>query len=103
MLPDGFTGGSDFNGYAAAYGLQAVADIIYAPPSFEPEYDFLDYEHSYDCDEYIPFKILGRHAGRCYYIPADGFIYDYSKPASRQNQVLARNPSWLLVRKIPIT
>lgn len=101
VLPDGFTGGSDFNDYAAAYGLQAVADIIYAPPSFEPEYDFPDYEHSYDCDEYIPFKILGRHAGRCYYIPADGFIYDYS-PASHGKQVLlALAPLGFWLEKFP--
>lgn len=86
LLPDDFTGGTDFNDYAALHGLQAVSDLIY-PPLVEtpPEYDY-EPDYGFDVIE-PPFRVLGRHAGRCYYIPTDGYVYDFA-PASHGKQVL---------------
>jgi len=75
---------SDFNDLHRLQGLQAVRDVIFPPaPKSAP---VVEPEKTYKSNQ-IPFRILGRHAKKCYYMLADGQIYDFS-PASHNKQVL---------------
>jgi putative DNA primase/helicase len=76
---------TDFNDLHCEQGLQAVRDVIFPPaPKSTPEPEQI---YVASKSNKIPFKILGRHAKKCYYMLADGQIYDFS-PASHNKQVL---------------
>lgn len=78
---------SDFNDLHVKQGLQAVRDCIFPPiPKTKPA-PVTEHEYIAPKSNQMPFKILGRHAKKCYYMLADGQIYDFS-PASHNKQVL---------------
>ena len=92
---------SDFNDLAAHSGLDSVKSIIYPPPVVQEH--FAEPIPYIDDEEILPFKVLGRFGGSCYYIPADGYIYDYA-PIGHGKAVLlslASNQYW--IKKFPNT
>jgi putative DNA primase/helicase len=84
---------TDFNDMHVSQGLDAVREFIYPKREVVEREAGQDSEGSGDA----PFKVLGRFAGHCYYIPKDGYIYSYS-PASHNKNVLlalANNQYWI--------
>lgn len=78
---------SDFNDLYVQQGLQAVRDFIFPTVPIKKQEKALEKQYTEPKSNIIPFKILGRHAKKCYYMLADGQIYDFS-PASHNKQVL---------------
>jgi putative DNA primase/helicase len=77
---------SDFNDLHVAQGLNAVLDVIFPPQPVTAVNETIE-NYEKPMPNRMPFRILGRAAKKCYYLLADGQVYEHS-PAAHNKQIL---------------